>query len=175
MQVTKWIGRLIGWVLLTAFQVLVLSQLGIASYVQPYVFIMFVMLLPFNTPRWIVLVLGFTSGLAVDMFNNSAGMHAACVTLLAFARPAVIRMLTPVSGYEGIEAPSVYRLGFVWFLTFTMICTGIHHIAYFSLEALSFFNLSYTLLKIGVSMLLSTFLVLNFAFLFSSRGRAERS
>ncbi|HPE96612.1 MAG: rod shape-determining protein MreD [Chitinophagales bacterium] len=175
MQVTRWIWRVIGWIALTAFQVLVLTHLNIGQYVHPYVFPMFIMLLPFATPRWLVLILAFISGLIVDMFNNTPGMHASAMLVLAFLRPAVTRLLTPITGYEGIQAPSMGRLGFIWFLLYALLLTSIHHLVYFQLEVLSFSNLGYTLLNTAASVLFSVFLMVNFAFIFSGNRQGERT
>jgi rod shape-determining protein MreD len=174
MPVSNWIARIVGWLFLTAFQVLVLNHLVISSYVHPYIFPMFVMLLPFSTPRWIILVLAFTSGLLVDMFNNTPGMHAAAMLVMAYARPAVIRLLTPITGYEGMVAPSLGRLGFIWFLFYALILTAIHHFVYFNLEILSFKNIGYTLITWAASTLFSVFLMINFAFIFTSSKPNER-
>jgi hypothetical protein len=175
MQAISWIARITGWGLLTAFQVLVLTQLDIRWFIQPYVFGMFIMILPFKTPQSLVLILAFIAGLVIDMFNNTPGMHAAATVAMAFFRPAVIKMLTPITGYEGVDAPSLFKLGFIWFLLFTLIMLGIHHIIYFFLEVLTFKNISYTLLKVGASLLVSAFLVLNFAFIFSNRAKGDRT
>ena len=174
MSAINWIGRLLGWLLLTAFQVLVLTQLDLGALLHPYVFPMFAMLLPFSVPRWLVLVLAFIAGLVVDMFNNTPGMHAAAMVVIAYLRPAILKMLTPVSGYEGIEYPSFMRLGFIWFLLYCLSMAGVHHLVYFQLETLSWTNFPYTLLKSALSLLVSVFLMINFAFIFSSRKSAER-
>lgn len=174
MQVSNWIARIIGWLFLTAFQVLVLNHLVISKYVHPYVFPMFVMLLPFATPRWLVLILAFVSGILVDMFNNTPGMHAAAMLAMAYFRPVVVRLITPITGYEGVSAPSLGRLGFVWFLLYSLIMTGIHHFVYFQLEVLSFRNFSYTMMTILASMVFSVFLMINFAFIFTSSRQADR-
>lgn len=174
MQVSNWIARVLGLLLLTAFQVLVLNDLVISPYVHPYVFPMFVMLLPFATPRWLVLIFAFSSGLLVDMFNNTPGMHAAAMVAMAYFRPVIVRLITPITGYEGVVSPSLSRLGFIWFLLYSLLMTGIHHLVYFQLEVLSLRHLSYTLITTLASILFSVFLMINFAFIFTSSRQAER-
>lgn len=46
MIVINWIARILGLVLLIAFQVLVLNNLNVGLFVHPYVFIMFILTLP---------------------------------------------------------------------------------------------------------------------------------
>lgn len=169
MQVINWIARILGLILLIAFQVLVLNNLEVGIYVHPYIYIMFLMTLPFDTPQWLTLIFAMLLGLVIDMFNNTPGMHMAACVLLAFVRPAVLKAVTPVTGYENIENPSIFKLGAAWFLIYSLIMVFIHHTAYFFIEIFSFRHLRFTLLNIGLSAVFSTVLILVFAFLFTPR------
>lgn len=169
MTVINWIARLAGLVLLIGFQVLVLNNLEVGLYVHPYIFIMFILTLPFATPRWLIMVLAMLLGLVIDMFNNTPGMQMAACVFLAFVRPFILKALTPVTGYENIENPSIFKLGPTWFFIYTFIMVLIHHSAYFFIEVFSFRHLQFTLFNIGLSALFSTALILVFAFLFTPR------
>ncbi|MBK6732308.1 MAG: rod shape-determining protein MreD [Bacteroidetes bacterium] len=169
MIVINWIARILGLVLLIAFQVLVLNNLNVGLFVHPYVFIMFILTLPFATPQWLAMILAMALGLIIDMFNNTPGMQMAACVFLAFVRPLVLKALTPVTGYENIENPSIYKLGATWFFIYTIIMVLIHHTAYFFIEIFSLRQLRFTLFNIGLSSLFSTVLILVFAFLFTPR------
>lgn len=108
------------------------------------------------------------------MFNNTPGMHASAMLVMAYVRPSVIHLLTPITGYEGIAAPSLGRLGFVWFLLYALLLTAIHHFVYFNLEVLSIKNIGYTLMTWVASVLFSVFLMINFAFIFTSSKPSDR-
>jgi rod shape-determining protein MreD len=169
MQAINWILRLVGLIFLILFQVLVLNKLNVSTYIHPYVYPMFIILLPFETPRWLILPLAFVVGFSIDMFNNTAGMHAAACVFIAYARPWLIKRYTPITGYENVNAPSLSELGVVWFALFTLTVIFIHHSIYYFLQVFWMNDVGYLLLKIFLSTLVSTLLIVIFAFLFAKR------
>ena len=70
------------FILLILFQVLILDHVELGGYLNPFLYVMFILMLPFETPDWLVLLLGFITGLTLDMFTDTIGMHtASCVWL----------------------------------------------------------------------------------------------
>lgn len=169
MLAINWILRFVGLIFLILFQVLVLNKLNVSTYIHPYVYPMFIILLPFDTPRWVLLPLAFLVGFSIDMFNNTAGMHAAACVFIAFSRPWLINRYTPITGYENINAPSLSELGAVWFALFTLTIIFIHHSIYYLLQVFWMNDLGYLIVKILLSTLVSTLLIVIFAFLFAKR------
>ena len=47
------------FVFLIGIQVLVLNNVLFMNYINPYIYILFILLLPFDTARWLLLVLSF--------------------------------------------------------------------------------------------------------------------
>ncbi|MFI5171893.1 MAG: rod shape-determining protein MreD [Chitinophagales bacterium] len=169
MQIINWILRFIGLIFLILFQVLVLNKLNVSTYIHPYVYPMFIILLPFDTPKWVLLPLAFFAGLSIDMFMNTGGMHAAACVFIAFIRPTLIKTYTPITGYESVNSPSISELGVLWFTFFTATIIFIHHGIYFLLQVWWMKDLGYLFLKILLSAAISTLLIVIFAFLFSKR------
>lgn len=169
MQAINWILRLIGLLFLILFQVLVLNKLNVSTYVHPYVYPMFLILLPFDTPRWLNLVAAFMIGMTLDMFNNTVGMHAAACVFIAFVRPRLIKFYTPITGYEGVTSPSISELGIIWFTFFTVTMILLHHLVYFLIQVFWLKDLQFVLLKVIVSTGVSTLLIVILAFLFAKR------
>ena len=79
----------LAFVFLILFQVLVLNNLHLSIYLNPYAYILFILILPFETPGWLVLSLGFVLGLIMDAFCNTLGMHSVATVLLAFLRAVI--------------------------------------------------------------------------------------
>ncbi len=50
---------LFNFVMLILLQVLLLNNLQFSGYVNPYLYVLFIITLPFSTPKWLLLVLGF--------------------------------------------------------------------------------------------------------------------
>lgn len=156
--------------LLLLAQILIFSNINFSSFINPYVFPLFVLLLPFETPRWLLMLLGLGSGLLLDVFLGSTGMHAAAGLLIAYLRPFLINIITP-KGTEFEISPNVYSQGITWFLVYLGITMLLYLGFYFVIEAATFFNFFLLLVKILVSALVSVIFMLIFLFLFSSRKK----
>ena len=157
-------------VLLLLAQILIFSNINLSSFVNPYIFPLFILLLPFETPRWLLILIGFSSGLLLDFFLGSTGMHAATCLLIGYARPFLINIITP-KGTEFEISPNVYAQGLSWFVVYLGITMLVYLSVYFFIEAATFLNLFYMLLKILLSTLVSVSFMLIFLFLFSSKKK----
>ncbi len=157
--------NLIRFILLTLVQVLMLKNVNLASLVNPLVYPMFILLLPFNIPRWQLLLLGFFSGLTIDLFTGTYGLNAAATTLLAFIRPFLINVISSTK-YELEDEPNMRIQGPGWFVLYVSIGCLFHHLAYFFLEIGTFYNPLYTLLKVLLSTICSTIIILLFEVIF---------
>ena len=144
------------FVVLILFQVLVLDNVMINGYMIPYIYILFILLMPFETPRWIQLLSGFALGLVMDLFSGTPGMHTAASVLIAFVRPYLLDLLASRDGYEPETFPRVHYYGLLWFLKYAALIVVIHHLALFYLEVFQLKHFFSTLLRVILSSILST-------------------
>jgi len=152
------------FVVLVLVQVLVFNQMQFSGFVNPYVYILFVMLLPLSAPRYVVLFSGFFIGLAVDVFSNSPGMHAAATVVIAYIRPFVVRSISSREEDRN-DYPGLKQNKFFWFLYYTAIMVFFHHFILFYLEYLTFTHFFSTFLKIILSSVFSIFVIVLSQFL----------
>lgn len=155
--------NIIRFIVLVLLQVFVLNRIMLYDLINPYLYLLFILLLPINIPRPALLLLGLATGLVMDMFMNTMGMHAAACVLIAYLRPFVLNILSPQGGYEtagSAKSPSLGTLGFAPFAIYATTLILIHHTAYFVLEVFGFSNLFYLLLKILLSSAVTLGLVL---------------
>jgi rod shape-determining protein MreD len=122
------------FVLLILAQVLVFNNIEISGYINPYIYILFILLLPFETPDWLMLVLAFLLGLTVDIFSETMGMHTTATVFMAFIRPFVLSVIAPRDGYESGSYPRIHYFGFSWFLKYTAVLVFLHHWFLFTVE-----------------------------------------
>ena len=144
------------FVVVVLFQVLVMDNVMINGYMIPYVYLLFLLLMPFETPRWLPLLAGFGLGVTLDIFSNTPGLHTSATVLAAFARGYILDLLAPRDGYEPETFPRVHFYGLVWFLKYTFIIIFIHHLALFYLEVFQLKDFFSTLLRVIMSSILST-------------------
>lgn len=155
--VTRNIIRLIFLVL---FQVTILNYVALGGYVNPYLYVMFILMLPFETPKWLLLISAFALGISVDMFSDTAGIHAAACVFMAFARPGVLNLVSSRQEYEPGIQPIIRDLGFKWFLSYSLILVVIHHILIFYLEVFSFREFFQTFFRAVLSIVFTMLLLI---------------
>jgi len=151
---------------LTAIQVVVLNHIHLNGYINPYLYILFILILPFETPKWLLLILAFFQGLVIDLFLQTPGMHASACVLMAFMRPLVAATISSKKEYEPGIQPSIQDLGFNWFLTYTAILTFTHHIMLFFVEIFHFNEIFITLQRVVYSSLMTLFLIIISQYIF---------
>jgi rod shape-determining protein MreD len=139
------------FIVLILLQVLLFNHIQFSGYINPYVYIMFILLLPVEIPSWILLLLSFITGTIIDFFSGSPGMHASATVLAGFARPYVLRVISPRDGYEANPDLSMINYGFRWFLIYTLLIVLIHHTALFYLEVFRLAEFFRTLLRVILS------------------------
>jgi hypothetical protein len=125
----------------------------------PYLYFVFILWLPFNISRIGLLVAGFITGMTLDYFMLTPGLHAAACVLIAYLRPFIINVLAPkdATGFSYRE-PSPKAMGWTPYLVYTFVLTVFHHGYMVLLEWLSFGSVMYFIIKViattGISMLL---------------------
>jgi len=162
------------FVFLLFLQVLVINHLQMSSLVTPFIYVLAILLLPFNTPRWLLLVSAFVFGFFLDIFSGTMGLNMSAALIIAFVRPTLLEMITFGREYDETDSPSIRTLGFDWFLAYASVMIVVHHAAIFFLETFRFTELTTTLLRIFYSSVATLFLVVLWQFLFGFR-RIRRS
>ncbi len=146
-------------IVLVLFQVFILNNVQFSGYVNPYLYVLFILLLPFETPGWLLLSLGFVLGLTIDLFANTPGLHASATVFTAFLRPAVLGFFAPRDGYVPGTFPRVYYYGFTWFLQYSAILILAHHLFLFYIEVFRLADFLLTLRRVISSSVFTLFLV----------------
>ena len=83
----------------------------------------------------LLLLIGFSVGLIIDMFYHSIGAHAFASVLMVYSRAFLLQIMLPARGYEVATQPTLANLGWRRFSLFSLLLIGIHHTALFFLEA----------------------------------------
>ena len=147
MNLYKYIFRFIFLVLL---QGLLLNNIQLFGYVNPYFYIVFLITLPCNTSRELVLLIGFLLGLSVDIFGNTFGIHAFATTFVGFSRYFLLKIFEPRNNYEDI-VPSIQTFGLGAFFRYSLFMVLIHHTILFLIDYFSFAAIGIILLRILLS------------------------
>lgn len=176
------VKNIIRFCIILLIQVLILNKVVLQWWAQPtgfpvfipFLYPLFLLLLPFETPVAALLVIGFICGITVDSFMNTAGMHAFAMVLIAYFRVNVFNALLPknLSEYSG-QTPSVKTMGWLPFVIYVSFLTVMHHATFFTLELWSS-NIGYLLLKILASSITSVMLIMVYVLLFTRQPSGSR-
>ncbi|MFO7723735.1 MAG: rod shape-determining protein MreD, partial [Bacteroidales bacterium] len=55
---------------LVATQLLVMNKVQFNGYLNPYIYILFILLLPLKTPQSLMVVAGFLMGIVIDFYSG---------------------------------------------------------------------------------------------------------
>jgi rod shape-determining protein MreD len=151
--------NILRFIILVLAQVLVLNNIQFLGYINPYLYILFILALPVQMPRWMTLLLAFVLGLTIDIFSNTGGMHASATVLVAFSRNGIIKLFTSID--EGNNpTPSFYTFGVSAYVKYVVFAVLIHHTTLFFLEAFSFTHFWIMLAKIILSSAVTILMIL---------------
>jgi hypothetical protein len=136
-------------------------------FLNPYVYVLFILLLPFETQDWVVLSFSFVLGMVLDTFSNTVGMHTASLVFMAFVRNYLLIVMAPRDGYEQEKTPHYSDMGLVWFIMYASILVFIHHLTLFVLEdfrSAYFFTAVFKALLSGVFSLIIILILMLFSY-----------
>lgn len=152
-------------------QVYVLNKIPhLHQFIVPYLYYLFLLWLPFSVSRIGLLIIGFLTGMALDFFTMTPGLHAAACVLLAYCRPFVINILTPRDPSEfNYREPSPRAMGWTPYLVYVFVLTVLHHGYLTFLEWLSFGTFLQFLIKVIATTAISLLLIITSELLFPRR------
>lgn len=148
------------FIILLLLQILVVNNIVLSAYINPFIYISFLMLLPVNLKAWQALVIAFVTGAVVDTFSSTPGLHIAASLALSYVRIHYLRFATTKEDTESNIRPSMSKKGVVWFTFYCFIMTFTHHTVLFFLEIYGFSEFFSTLFRIFMSTLVSVLLII---------------
>jgi rod shape-determining protein MreD len=158
--------NILRFLILILLQVFIIKNISLGNFFVPMPYILFLLMLPMNLSPMLVLIIGFITGLSIDFFYDSQGIHACASLLVGFLRKYILRFLAPREGYEVTMKPTVQIMGNNWFLYYSIPLIIAHHLLFFILEEFGFENTGVILLKTLCSSAVTFIFIYIFQFLF---------
>lgn len=165
---SNFILNIIRFIVLVLLQVLIFNNIKLFGYLNPFVYILFIILYPINSNKSLLLLLSFFLGLLLDSFSDTGGIHATACVLIAYIRPLFFRFSFGVSyEYQTIrvsEKVNSERISFILLMVF------VHHLIIYLLELSRFGMLLDILLKTVLNTIFTSFIcILSFYLIKPSR------
>lgn len=160
--------NIIRFILFIAVQVFVLDNIPpLHRFIVPVIYFLFILWLPFSVSRFWLLIIGFATGLSLDYFTMTPGLHAAACLLIAYVRPFLINILTPRDTSEfTYREPSARGMGWAPYSVYVLVLTLLHHGYLVFLEWLQFGSLLDFFIKIIATTAISMLMIFTAELLF---------
>lgn len=152
------------FIVLLLFQVFILNNISVFGYISPFLYVLFILSLPFKIKHTPLIIISFFCGYFVDLLSGGIiGLHAASALLIGFIRPyVIIGVSSTESEYDTKYNPTLHNMGFKWYLTYSFILVGIHHLLLYYLEYFSFSSFFQTFFRSLLNSVFSVFVIVIF-------------
>ena len=154
--------NIIRGIFIILIQIILLKRIDISfgsfNYIHFTIYPIIIALLPYKMNKTVLVFIGFSLGLFIDLFYDSVGIHAFAATFTAYFRHYLLNLISPPEGY-GKDGLTSYGYGIGWFLTYAGIMFFLHLLILYSLEAFSPVYTKEILLQTIFSFIASLFLV----------------
>ncbi|NLN25890.1 MAG: rod shape-determining protein MreD [Bacteroidetes bacterium] len=156
------------FVVLVLVQVFLLNNINLNGYINPYIYLLFILLYPFNGNSTLLIIWSFFLGLSIDIFENSGGIHAAASVFAAYLRPYVLKFSFGLS-YE-YNVVKISKSSLPEKLTYLGTMIFLHHLMLFMMEIFSFNHLLLVLKSTVFSGIFTFILIYSSIVLFGNKS-----
>ena len=146
----------IRFVVFLLLQLLIFNNINLFGYLNPYPYILFILLYPVNSNKSVLLLASFTMGILLDMFCNSGGIHTISSLILAYVRPTLFKFSFGLS-YEYQTVKIADKIS-PERITLLLLAIFIHHFVLFFFEYFRI-DLIFTILSRTLFSTLFTFTI----------------
>lgn len=160
------INNAVRFVVLVILQVFLFKNIGYYNLATPFPYILFILLLPVGIPNFLLFCIAFLTGVTVDAFYDTLGVNAAACAALVWGRILLIRISLQTDHYESYLTPLWGNVPFRWYFLYVAVLTLFHHTVLFLMEAFSFHQFHYTLIRVLLSCIFTVIIILLFSLLF---------
>ena len=139
-MIRAWGNIAVNIVVFVLLQVLVMNHIHLFGIVISFIYLYIILKLPVDISCTSTILISFFTGLIIDIFSNTFGMHAAACTLAGFVRMPLLERLVDTREMTEGSIPSYKLFGLGKFVRYAVLVVSIHHIALFVIESFSFFQ-----------------------------------
>lgn len=131
------ISNSLRFIALVFAQIVVFNNLNLFGFINPLIYISWVLFFPFRKNISLLLIFSFLLGLSIDFFSDSGGINAAATLFIAYIRTPVLKIVLKKSDFDFVLF-NIRTISFGKALLFVSLLTLIHHFIVFSMAYFSF-------------------------------------
>ena len=84
-------SNIIRFIALVLLQVLICNQMNFLGSINPYIYILFILIYPVKNNSLSFIFTSFVLGILIDIFMDTGGAHAAASVTIAYMRPVFLK------------------------------------------------------------------------------------
>lgn len=119
------------FLVLVFLQVAVFNNINLLGYLNPFIYILFLIIYPFDKDNLQFILLGFLLGLSIDFLSVGIGGHTIACLTVSFMRPSLIRFIFGTNVSLSVGFFGNVRLGYK--LLYLGLMVFIHHLLLYSI------------------------------------------
>ncbi len=124
-------SNIIRFIALVLLQVLICNQMNFLGSINPYIYILFILIYPVKNNSLSFIFTSFVLGILIDIFMDTGGAHAAASVTIAYMRPVFLKFSFGAAyEYQAIKFNDADLLTRVIYFTLLIL---IHHFVLFIL------------------------------------------
>jgi len=127
------------FIFLLFLQAFLLNNINLFGFINPNLYLLFIVVFPLNSNSTLLIVLGFLLGLLLDLLTQGSGGHTIASLTIAFLRPYIVKFSFGVN-YEIPQGMIQGSLPSQRLLYLTLVIF-VHHLVLFSVIYFSFDNI----------------------------------
>ncbi len=148
-------------------QIFIFDSLSTSVFFAPLVYIVFIVLLPVETSRIMMLGAGILTGYVMDMAMGTDGLNSIATIGVAYLRTPILKVIAGKKRAAERGVPSDLLFGDGDYIRYLVVMVILHHALFFAFESLSIANVLYSLVRFLVSGVATTLFVWLIARLFT--------
>ena len=166
----KNISNIFRFIFLLLIQVTVLNKINFGGFINPQIYILYVILFPYhNNHKGYLMMSSFFLGLSIDFFMNSGGINAFSLTLIAYSRQF---LFDTIMGKQDKKAVISFKeLPKLKSITYILLISFIHITSLYWLENFSFNELGTMFIRVFISTIYSSILIFISLSLFLTKNK----
>ena len=131
-QILKMIGS---FVLLIIAQVLLFNQINIFGFVNPMLYLLFLVMYPFDKNQTFYIFIGFILGFFIDFLSQTDGAHTIASLTVSYLRPIIMKYSYGLTSEKPKSLLTDPRKTNNFF--FLLVFISVHHLIYFAIAYFS--------------------------------------
>lgn len=148
------------FLILFFIQIFILNNVFLMDMMHPYIYLIFLFMLPLNIKHGWLMLIAFATGLIIDVFSYTYGIHTMAAVLIGFIRPYLLKAFVREDVSDIFFEPHIKTLGLRSYTIYILILILINHFVLLLGESFSFYHFYFTIFKILINTVFTFGIVL---------------